>query len=60
MLNTKFTCEVIGASAKTRTGAKINFPVLQCYNTSSKEKIEYVADGYTYDDFMVEPLNYEE
>ncbi|ELA41975.1 uncharacterized protein VICG_00992 [Vittaforma corneae ATCC 50505] len=55
-LDTNFACEVIGAKAKTRTGAEINTSVLECRNTISQTRLEYAADGYTYEDFTVQPL----
>lgn len=59
-LETAFQCEVIGTNAKTRTGAEINTPVLMCTNTASQETLEYSADGYSYECFSVQPLQYSE
>lgn len=59
-LNTNFSCEVIGTKARTRTGAIINVPVLSCLNTASNTEFEYTANGYTYDEYKVQPLSYEE
>ncbi|KAM0680419.1 hypothetical protein GINT2_001479 [Glugoides intestinalis] len=59
-LETPFQCNVIGTNAKTRTGAEVNIPVLLCTNTASQETLEYNADGYTYENFSVQPLKYNE
>lgn len=59
ILDIPFQCEVIGATAKTRTGSEITVPILNCTNVTSQEFVEYTAEGYSYD-FQVQPLGYEE
>lgn len=59
-LDTSFICKVTGTKARTRTGAEINVPVLECINTASQERIPYTAKGYKYENFTVQPLQYDE
>lgn len=57
-LNTNFTCKVIGADAKTRTGATINTGVLECSNTENTTLYDFSFDSLDYPDFKVQKLTH--